>query len=277
MEYPSWAPPDLVKHHKAIADIEAFAKSKSKDWRHQHLPPKLPDPNDPFYCFSIMTIASLLDRFVFCEDAKTLWESLNKTDAFRTGVCTCYRYWRLCEENFLRWTCDPKHTVSEKEQELEHIAKKALELDVLISKSSYMSRLRMKDIRPNVDGMYGCPDITENEERSTLLHGLRGANSTTQSLPDKNLVRLLSYYHHMSLGDILHQIASIADDEKQYGPIVSRPNSAHAKRQFVARCLKEAHMSIFGTPMWDALALACTLIVNPDRPLTADDVRPYCR
>jgi len=88
---------------------------------------------------------------------------------------------------------------------------------------------------------------------------------------------LLAQYSYMGVNEVLRQIAAIADEENQYGPMVSRPLSAHAKRQFIARHLNDIHMVVFGSPMWDAHALACTLILDPNEPLTPDDLRPYCR
>ena len=83
--------------------------------------------------------------------------------------------------------------------------------------------------------------------------------------------------YSLGVNDVLRQVAAIADEENQYGPMVSRPHSAR-KKAVCGTMSRDVHVGNFGSPMWEAHALACTLILDPNRPLTPDDLRAmHCR
>ena len=298
MDYPSWAPADLVAWHKEIhGELDDEHKSGlDKLLRPLKLLSELPLSEG--FRVTLKRDQLLLDRFIFLDDAKSLWEILFRTERFRRweGVGSivfgpAHNYWQICEEALDAWNDDPKLTGSEKEKELQLIAGKARELAGIIERSSYMRYTRMRDIRiaedavlPPLsnedveDGVFLAPAITKEQEISAIVSGLRKIQQASRAPSDEeNAASLLSRYSDMGIGGVLRQIAAIADEENQYSPLVSSPGSAHAKRQFIARYLKDAHMEIFGSPMWGALAIACTLIVDPSNQLAADDTRPYCR
>ena len=299
MEYPSWAPADLVAWHKEVhSELDDEHKAAlEKLLRPLRLLSEL--PLSARFRLTLKRDNLLLDRFIFLDDAKNLWKILSRTDRFQRwenvgGIVfgPAHNYWQICEEAIDAWKDDPKQSAREKEKELETIASKARELSELISRSSYMHHLRMNDIRLSIDasipplsqeqiddGACREPAITKDQEAAAVLYWLRKKHSSDSAIPDHEAqtASLLAGYHYMSVSNILCQIASMADEENQYAPALSKPRSANAMRQFVAQYLKDAHVQMFGSPMWDALALACTLIVDPDHQLTSDDVRPYCR
>ena len=248
--------------------------------------------DDPIRRFVRTSNYDLLDRFIFADDAKRLWELLYRTEQFKTNCSSAFGYWRTCSELLADWEDDPKQTCSEKENELNLISRKAQELAELISESSYLRGIKLIDVRASLDaaipaltdeeiaeGLYRAPAITKENEEAAVLNGLRRLHGTDGPLPDHeaHAASLLARYYSLGVNDVLRQVAAIADEENQYGPMVSRPHSTHAKRQFVARCLRDVHVGNFGSPMWEAHALACTLILDPNEPLTPDDLRPYCR
>ncbi len=297
MDYPSWAPTDLVAWHKEIHDELDDEHRNALDKMLKPLKLLSELPLSEGFRVTLKRNQPLLDRFIFLDDAKSLWKILFRTERFRRWEFVdsivfgpAYNYWQICEEAMDAWDDDPKQTGREKKKELLLIARRARALAELIGKSSYMRNTRMRDIRiaedaacPPLrneqieDGVFLAPAITKDQEISAIFAGLRAIQRTNLTPSDKeNAASLLTQYSHMGIQTVLRQIAAIAEEENQYDPLLSSPGSKHAKRQFVARYLKDVHMEIFGQPMWDALALACTLIIDPNHQLTADDVKPYC-
>lgn len=76
---------------------------------------------------------------------------------------------------------------------------------------------------------------------------------------------------------ILQEIERRAKMTADSGVWVKKPASQEAKRTLFIRRLHDFHLGFFGSHKWEILALASTLALDIDPPLSSDDVRPLCR
>lgn len=96
-------------------------------------------------------------------------------------------------------------------------------------------------------------------------------------LPINNEVlaaQILVNLSKLTITGLLHKLANEMDNYQSAEFYVKRPDSDGLAKQVFARKLHEYHMNKFGQPLWDALAIATTISLNLDEPLSADDIRP---
>ena len=81
----------------------------------------------------------------------------------------------------------------------------------------------------------------------------------------------------LTISELLNELASKIEEEQYDDLYVKRASSDGILKQAFARQLHEYHMGKFGIPLWDALAIATTIAINLDEPLSADDIRPIIK
>ncbi|WP_434655710.1 hypothetical protein [Chromobacterium violaceum] len=86
--------------------------------------------------------------------------------------------------------------------------------------------------------------------------------------------RMLVEVSELTMVDLLNALAQKMDDYQQGDFYLKRPSTAGVAKQVFVRQLYEYHMQLFGTPLWDALALATVISLNLSDGLSVDDIRP---
>lgn len=81
----------------------------------------------------------------------------------------------------------------------------------------------------------------------------------------------------LTMAGLLNRLADEMGDYQSAEFFVRRPDSEGIAKQVFVRKLHEHHMSKFGQPLWDALALATTISLDLREPLSADDIRPIIK
>lgn len=74
------------------------------------------------------------------------------------------------------------------------------------------------------------------------------------------------------LEKILHETEKIINNKGNF--YLKQPKAVNARTHVFVRRLHEQHVAQFGRPLWDALALATSIILQLPDTLSADDIRP---
>lgn len=74
------------------------------------------------------------------------------------------------------------------------------------------------------------------------------------------------------LEKILHETEKIINNKGNF--YLKQPKAVNARTHVFVRHLHEQHVAQFGRPLWDALALATSIILQLPDTLSADDIRP---
>lgn len=90
------------------------------------------------------------------------------------------------------------------------------------------------------------------------------AESILSSLSTANVSTILE--------KILHETEKIINNKGNF--YLKQPKAVNARTHVFVRRLHEQHVAQFGRPLWDALALATSIILQLPDTLSADDIRP---
>lgn len=273
MEFPVWAPTDLVEllerrriSHAApkskfdeSLDVEEelkriqekypqmtqddLNKTRFRLWRHHpFLPPKEGD--------------NLLERMLKCVQMKGVWEALRKrAKSDRYAIS----FWQSCDSIYCAWRGNPRQSPVERRGQLEKIQKCALELIALMQSSPEFM-------------FYRPSGLITDEQVKCVIEALDCCGPYEQEDQNFSYARFVFSDIVPSIEEVIIDIHRKAGEYAEEAPVVKKPQSKNAEVHHFVRVLSGYLKKEYGQPLHDAVAMtACTVFERDD--IDSDFVR----
>lgn len=273
MEYPTWAPTELINlvefRKKRHAEPKSkFSESLDVDTELRRMQEKYPEISQdevnrtrcrlwryhPF--LPALEGDELLERLLTRVQMKGVWEALKKRAKSERYAIS---YWQNCDSIVCAWRGNPKQSPKERRDHLRKIQASALELMHLLQNSPEFflyrpsSLLTDHQVAEVVEALDCCGPYEQEEMNLGYARFM-----LSEIIPSLDIV----------LMDIHRKAAEYADE----APVVRKPQSKNAEVHHFVRTLSGYLKKEYGQPLSDAVAMtACTVFGRDD--IDSDFVR----
>ena len=263
MNYPDWAPEQLVRLHKLRLDNAASGKRVGTFDPEEYIEKLRSDEKYNQYdeqCFSSLKEAlyrkqmflpsvegdKLLGRLLSDQRMKEVWQALARRKKTEDDA---RRFWMMCDSCIVGWRGEPKLTKIERIEILKNIQDAAAKLQ------TNMHLL-------NEFNFYRITNLIEDSAVEWLVDAFEG------DMSDSSQTDPLSYAR-FCLGDVIPQldivlmdIHSKAETFKNNKVTVKKPKSKNAQTHFFVRHLSTFFQDYFGQPLHEAVAITTAVVLG---------------
>lgn len=273
MNYPDWAPEQLVELHKlrlnnaasgkrvGIFDPGEYVENLRSDEKYkQYNEQDFARMKEALYRNQIFLPSlegdKLLGRLLTDQRMKEVWQTLARRKKTEDDA---RRFWMMCDSCIVGWRGEPKITQNERVAILERIQESVAELQ----RNMHL----LKDFN-----FYSINNLIENQTIEWLLETLDADLSPYEEPEAVEYAKFCLSDVTPKFDLVLMDIHAKAEAFKQETVTVKKPNSENAEIHYFVRHLSSFFQDYFGQPLHESVAITASVVLEAEN-IDSDYVR----